>query len=452
MELSHSFGKGAPAVRVTRGAAETTVSKPVLSWHIAERAGWLIARILREGEPFGKENIAMVVDGSNSRRQFLKVATAASATRILGANDRVRLGIIGTGGRGQHLIRMAKQAGGVEWVAVCDAWDQRRAQGRELIGQAVDEFTDYRALLDRKDIDGVIVATLDHWHSRMAADACRAGKDVFVEKPMTSLPMQGHDVVKAQRESGRIVQVGVQQRSLAHFIEAKQRFFDSGLIGKVNLVRTVWNANRGYLTPVPPGMERQPEGLNWEAVLGWLPRIPWDPKRYFNRFAYWDFSTGGQTGGLFVHMVDVVHWFLNLRRPLSAVALGGVYRYDDGRDTPDNINFIVDYRENLNVTFEATITDLLPQESADIVFFGSGGRLNIFRYGYRFLPAGGGATITSGPSAEVAHMANWLACMKTRKQPNANAVDGHYSAMACHIGNLAYQEKARVTWDARWDV
>jgi predicted dehydrogenase len=134
-------------------------------------------------------------------------------------------------------------------------------------------------------------------------------------------------------------------------------------------------------------MEQKPPGLDWDAVLGWLPKIPWDPKRYFNRFAYWDFATGGQTGGLFVHMVDVVHWFLKIRRPESAVALGGIYRYNDGRDTPDNVNFILDYPEKINVTFEATITDLIGRESADIVFMGSGGRLNIFRSGYRFLPA-----------------------------------------------------------------
>lgn len=390
-----------------------------------------------------------------TRRAFVG-ATAASAARVLGANDRIRLGIIGTGGRGSHLIRMAKAAGvdRVQWVAVCDAWDRRRDEAATLIGTPVEKLADYRALVDRKDIDGVVVATLDHLHAQMTVEACRAGKDVFVEKPMTSLPMQGHEVVKAVRETKRVVQVGVQQRNLAHFAEAKQRFFDSGRIGQVNMVRTIWNANGGYLTPVPPGMEKKPAGLDWDAVLGWLPKIPWDPKRYFNRFAYWDFATGGQTGGLFVHMVDVVHWFLNIRQPASAVALGGIYRYDDGRDTADNVNFILDYPQNLNVTFEATITDLIGKESADIVFFGTGGRLHIFRYGYRFLPAGDpkAPEITAGPSPEPAHMGNWLDCIRSRKEPNATAVEGHYGAMACHIGNMAYQQKARVTWKKEWDV
>jgi predicted dehydrogenase len=387
-----------------------------------------------------------------SRRAF--VATAASAARVLGANDRVRLGIIGAGGRGTHLMNMANQAGGIEWVVVCDAWDVRRRQAQEKLGSSVAEVADYRQILERKDVDGVIVASLDHWHSRMTVAACQAGKDVFVEKPMTSLPMQGLEVVKAVRETKRVVQVGVQQRSMAHFIEAKQRFFESGTIGKVHMVRTVWNANNGYLTPVPPGMEQKPAGLDWPSVLGWLPQIPWDPKRYFNRFAYWDFATGGQTGGLFVHMVDVVNWYTGIAAPKSAVALGGIYQYDDGRDTADNVNFILDYDKpvKLNVTFEATITDMLPKESADIVFYGEGGRLNIFRAGYRFLPAGGGPAVTAGSSPEVAHMANWLDCLRTRKQPNANVVDGHYAAMACHVGNIAYRDKRRVEWRKEWDV
>lgn len=386
-----------------------------------------------------------------SRRAFVAGFSAASAARVAGASDRVRLGIIGAGGRGSYLMRAANQVGGMEWVAVCDAWDQRRARARKLAGKPVEQYGDYRRLLERKDVDAVIVATLDHLHSRIASEACRAGKDVYVEKPMTSLPMQGHALVKAVRETGRIVQVGTQQRSMAHFIEAKQRFFDSGRIGKVHMVRTVWNNNGGYLTPVPPGMERKPEGLDWDACLGWLPRIPWDPKRYFNRFAYWDFATGGQTGGLFVHWVDVAIWYLGLRAPSAAVALGGIYQYNDGRDTPDNINGVVEYPERLTVSFEASLTDHVRKENDDILFMGTGGRLSITRRGYRFMPQEG-EEIRSAGSREEAHMANWLECVRSRKQPNADVVAGHYSAMACHIMNMAYRERARIVWRKEWDV
>ncbi|MGO9242828.1 MAG: Gfo/Idh/MocA family protein [Bryobacteraceae bacterium] len=388
-----------------------------------------------------------------SRRTFFAgAATAAGALRVAAASDRVRLGLIGCGGRGKHLVHMAKLAGGAEFVAVADAWDQRMSEGEKAIEAPVQRYKDYRALLDRKDIDAVIVATTDHHHAHISVDACRAGKDVYVEKPMTSLPMQGHGMVAAVQHYNRILQVGVQQRSTEPFLAAKKAYVDTGRLGKVHMVRTVWNANGGYLEKPPAGMETKPADLDWDMWLGWLPKIPWDPKRYFNRFSYWDISTGGQTGGLFVHMVDVAHWYLNLTRPLSAVALGGIYEYDDGRDTPDNINFILDYPGGLNITFEATITDLLPPESADIVFYGEGGRLNIFRGHCRFLPAGGGPAETQPSGPEQTHMGNFLACVKSRQTPNANVVDGHYGSMACHIGNIAYKEGRRIEWDPRWDV
>jgi predicted dehydrogenase len=388
-----------------------------------------------------------------SRRTFFAgAATAAGALRVAAAGDRVRLGLIGCGGRGKHLVHMAQLAGGAEFVAITDAWDQRMDEAEKAIGTPVQRYKDYRALLERKDLDAVIVATTDHHHAHISVDACHAGKDVYVEKPMTSLPMQGHGMVAAVKQTNRILQVGVQQRSIEPFLAAKKAFIDTGRLGKVHLVRTFWNANGGYLEKPPAGMETKPAGLDWDMWLGWLPRIPWDPKRYFNRFSYWDISTGGQSGGLFVHMVDVVHWYLGLTKPLSAVALGGIYEYDDGRDTPDNINFILDYPGGLNVTFEATITDMLPEDSADIVFFGEGGRLNIFRHRARFLPANRGPAETLQPGPEFPHMGNFLACVRSRQTPNASVVDGHYGAMACHIGNIAYKEGQRVMWDPRWDV
>src|SRR5919107_1594625 len=137
-----------------------------------------------------------------SRRTFVASAlTAASSARVLGANDRIRLGIVGSGSRGQYLMRVANQVGGIEWIAICDAWNQRREEAALVAGKDVAKAGDYRRVLDRNDIDGVIVATWDHMHSRIAAAACRAGKDVYVEKPMTSLPMQGHDLVRAVLET-----------------------------------------------------------------------------------------------------------------------------------------------------------------------------------------------------------------------------------------------------------
>jgi len=380
--------------------------------------------------------------------------TAVSSGRVLGANGRIRLGVIGSGARAQHLTQQVNQLDGFEWVAVSDVWVQRSDQWEQKAGTTVKKYSDYRELLDREDVDGVIVGTFDHVHAQITIDACRAGKDVYVEKPMTSLPDQGSQVVQTVRETKRIVQVGMQQRSMPYFVEAKERFIDSGRIGDVHMVRTIWNKNAGYTVKVPPGMESKPSDLDWNACLAWLPKIPWDPKRYFNRFAYWDFATGGMTGGLFVHMVDVAHWYLNLSKCEAAAGLGGIYHFTDGRDTPDNINLVVTYPNRVNITFEASITDLAGREVTDIVFMGTGGRLSIFRNGYSFITRGGDEEISHkgsyGSSKE--HLANWLECMRSRRRPNATEIDGHYSAMACHMGNLAYQTKSCVNWKKEWDV
>jgi hypothetical protein len=153
-------------------------------------------------------------------------------------------------------------------------------------------------------------------------------------------------------------------------------------------------------------------------------------------------------------MVDVVHWFLNLQRPTAAVAAGGIYLYNDGRDTPDNVNLAVEYPEKLNVTFEATLTDMIPAGAADIVFMGTGGRLNIFRWGYKFVPSKENAQLgeIAAGGTEDHHMANWLDCIRTRKQPNADVVAGHYSSTACHLGNIAYQRRNWAVWQKEWDV
>ena len=157
----------------------------------------------------------------NRRTFVLSAASAASAANASGANTRIRLGIIGSGARGQYLMRHVNEAGGAEWVAVADVYNARRGQAQRVAGEAMEQYSDYRRLLERKDIDAVIIAAPDHWHARMLLDAVGAGKDVFCEKPMTSSPMQGHAVVKAVKASGRIVQIGTQQRSLPIFREAK---------------------------------------------------------------------------------------------------------------------------------------------------------------------------------------------------------------------------------------
>ena len=401
-----------------------------------------------------------------SRRLFLAASafSAARARPVLGANDRVRVGVIGTGSRGKYLMKRTAETDQVAWVAVCDIYDKRRAEAVELAGSRVESYLDYRQLLERNDIDAVIIATPDHWHAQMTVDACRAGKDVYVEKPMTAKPKEGLAVVKAAREHKRIVQVGVQQRSGPHYLEVKEKVIDPGLLGKVGLVRTWYNSNRGYLYKPPPGMEKKPSGLNWQRYLGPLKKIPWDPKRYFNRFAYWDISTGGQIGGLYVHLIDTVHWYLNIDKPSATVAGGGIYEFPDGRDSPDVINMIAEYPEKLNATFEAEvltagITNEVP--TAGMEFHGAGGILTVYRdkwkYGYCYVPnpKHSKAAAITGPhfTADAKpHIENWLECIRTRQRPRADEVSGHYSAVACHMGMMAYRQRKRIRWNRNWEV
>jgi len=391
---------------------------------------------------------------SFTRRGFVSM-TAASAARVMGANDRIRLGVIGVGGRGRYLMSNALKTRGdqIQFVAVADAWDVQCQRARQVVGAPLDMYEDYRRVLDRKDVDAVIIATWDNTHCRIAVDACEAGKDLYVEKPMTLHPMEGHRIVRAVREHKRILQTGTQQRSYPHFQEAKERFVDSGALGKVTMVRCIWNGNAAYRNQAPPpGYEQKPEGLNWDLCQGDLPKVPWNPKRYFNHYVYWDYSTNAMMGGLFVHMVDVVHDYLRVLKPLAAVCLGGIYLDKQDRDTADNISAIVEYPGGLLVTFEGNVTDMIPEEAQNIVFMGTKGRLSIFRWGYRFQPAERGAPpITSGPTPEL-HVADWLDAIRARRKPLCDEIAGHYSAMACHICNIAYREQRRIEWRAEWDV
>ncbi|MEK7408055.1 MAG: Gfo/Idh/MocA family oxidoreductase [Acidobacteriota bacterium] len=388
----------------------------------------------------------------NTRRSFLTGGvTALSASRILGANERIRVGMIGTGGRGAfHTMNLARREE-VEVVAACDVWRTRAERACEKAGIKAVVVQDHRQVLDRKDVDAVVIAVTDHWHTPILLDALRAGKDAFLEKPMTYRIEEGHEIVKAVRQSGRVVQVGTQQKSGPHFLEAKERFFDSGKIGKVALVRTWWIANRGYLRRPPAGFVHDPKDLDWNRYLGRAPKRPFDAQRYFGWYAYADYSTG-QPGGLLVHTADVAHMMLGLSAPSAVVASGGMYEFSSDRDTPDTISILAEYPEKVVVTFDATQSSI--RDIVDCEFHGSGGVLNIFRYGYVFRPAEKGAppVEVKGPPADPPHMTNFLNAVRSRRQPNCDVVYSHYLSMVCHMGNLAYEKRRRVEWKPSWHV
>jgi len=400
----------------------------------------------------------------SSRRGFLRAAaaTAASYGRVSGANDRIRLGVIGTGPRGQYLMKEIGRTGSVEFVAVCDVYSVRRDAAAGIAGGGVKTYSDHRQLLDHKDIDAVVVATPDHWHSAVAVDALKAGKDVYVEKPMVHYPKDGQAIVKAVRENKRVLQVGMQARAIPHYQEARMKFVESGAMGKIALARAWYDSNRGYILTAPPGMEAKPEGLDWDRWLGPGPRVPWNPEIYFSPYK-WLHYDGGMIMGIGIHQIDSVHQFLKLTSPAAAVAGGGVYVNQDGRDTPDVVNLILEYPEKVNVTFEAEIATAGKKVGsyAGIEFRGVGGVLTVLRYdsqlGYRYAPhpenSQTPSAVAPGDPSNAEHIVkNWLECIRTRQKPVANEEAGYYSAMACFMANQAFQKKARIEWNPAWDL
>src|SRR5512134_1022539 len=250
---------------------------------------------------------------SVDRRQFIQTtaaataATALSYSRILGANERVRLGLIGCGSRGVGNMNNFLKLGTVDVTALCDVYGAQIEQARKSATGAK-SFADHRQVLDMKDLDAVIVAVPDHWHKAITIDALNAGKDVYVEKPLTLRIDEGPDIVKAARVSGRVCQVGMQQRSGAHYLQAKREYFDTGKLGKITYVRTWWHGNGFHLRRAPASLQTQPADLDWARFVGPLRWREYDPQQYYNWRAYLDYG-GGQITDLFTHWIDVVHMF-----------------------------------------------------------------------------------------------------------------------------------------------
>jgi predicted dehydrogenase len=296
-------------------------------------------------------------------------------------------------------------------------------------------------------VDAVVIGTPDHWHARMVVDALRAGKDVYVEKPLAHTIEEGRSIVRAAKETGRVVQVGLQQRSGPHYQRAKREYFDSGRMGKVGYVRTWWNGNASRL--LDPAQNRRPEGLDWEAWQGPARRRPFQA-RYFYQWRQYAAYGEGMVGDLFTHWVDVVHWYMGEDLPKAATAMGGIHHFPDGRDWPDHVHLLLEYPGGWHCSYEGSIAP--GARGAGIEFNGTGGRLLIDRGQYTFTPAEQNATpetVRFTGDQTVEHVQNFLASVRARSAPNSDALSGHRSTLAAHLGNLAYLRRRRVELDAR---
>jgi len=384
------------------------------------------------------------------RRAFLgaTAVTALSYSRVMGANERIQLGLIGCGERGRGDLGNFVRTDTVNVTALCDIYETNIEAGKKVANNSgLKTFADHRKLLETPGLDAVLIAVPDHWHSRIAIDALNAGKDVYVEKPLTLKIEEGPEVVKAARINNRICQVGMQQRSGQHYLKAKQEYMDTNKLGKITLARTWWHGNTYHLRKAPASLATQPSNLDWAHFLGPVKWRDWDPQQYWNWRAYLDFG-GGQVTDLFTHWIDVVHMFMGKDIPIAASAAGGVYNYKDGRTAPDTINVLLEYPSEFTATFEATLVPGIRGEGVELC--GTEGKLYIDRGHYTFTPAGRGAQpvdVKAFSNLDLDHIKNFLDCVKSRKLPNGDVLIGHRSAQASHLGNISYMQKRRIDFD-----
>lgn len=383
------------------------------------------------------------------RRTFL-MTTAAAQMRILGANDRLRAGIIGSGGRGRYLIGQFKEVG-AELAAVCDVYEPNLQAGVKEASTGARSFRDYRRLLDEKSIDVVIVATPDHWHARMVIDAVEAGKDVYVEKPLAHKIDEGFQIVEAVERTRRIVQVGTQRRSAKLFLEAK-KIMESAQTGEIRLVTSAWYNNQSSLN------QRQLAGdLDWKQWLGTAPSRPLDPSRFFNWYWFWDYS-GGLLVGQAAHIIDCIQWFMNSSAP-SAVTCTGNRPELPGTEVPETANVTVEYAANYLVVFTLgyramhynAFNDQLQQ------FHGNKARFDVGRESYALYPETN--DLEMRPSMErkspgsfnfatMSHIRNFLECIASRKQPNASVETGQATNIVLSMAMESYRTGRRIRWNA----
>lgn len=371
--------------------------------------------------------------------------TAASYSRVPGANDRVNLGVIGCGGRGKYVMGMFQNNAAVHVAAVCDVYAQRVDLALQK-AQGAKSFGDHRKLLEMSGLDAVYIATPDHWHAATAIDALNAGKDVYVEKPLTLRIEEGPPIVKAARVNNRICQVGMQRRSNPAYLQAKREFIDTKKLGKITLARTWWHGNTAHLQKAPSELAQKPSNLDWSRYLGQVKWRDWDPQQYWNFRAYLEFG-GGQVTDLFTHWIDMVHMYMGRDIPTSAVAAGGIYYYKDGRTAPDTVNVALEYPGDFNATFDATLVPSVTGTGMELC--GTEGRLLVTnQIEFHSLEKGAPPEAIAFKGNDVQyHVDNFIDCIRTRKLPNADVMIGHRSAQASHLGNIAYVEKRRIKFD-----
>lgn len=414
-----------------------------------------------------------------NRRDFFKVAGAAALTtnlftgNVKGANDRVAAAFIGMGKMGRSNLHFAMRQENLVPVAVCDVFQRNLDWAVRDSKNQAKPIKDFREILADKSVDVVCISTPDHWHPYMTIEACKAGKDVYVEKPICTVVDEGTKMVQAARKYNRVVQAGTMQRSAKHFQKAVE-IVQSGVLGDITFVRT-WNYGHAKQEGIgnPPDAD-PPETLDWDMWLGPAPKRQYnanrfgvDPKdRYFSTFRwFWDYA-GGMMTDWGVHWLDIVQMAYKEAMPNSITALGGKFYLQDNRETPDTLQVTYEY-PNFIATYEnrEANSQSMFKKSGGILFCGTNGTMFLDRSGYQIVPEMkmkrppepgekpevepmmAEAEEKSSDSGNANHWANFLECVRTRQKPISDIETCQRSTSTCLLGNVSLRSKVRVDWD-----
>jgi predicted dehydrogenase len=432
----------------------------------------------------------------NNRRQFLKASGAALAASavswnassyaaILGANDRVRVGVVGCGDRMKGslipaFLEHSKELN-FQFVAISDLWNRRREEGvayiQKLGGGTVDTVRNNDELYARKDVDAVLIATADFQHALHGVEAVEAGRDAYVEKPTAHTMEDARKFRAAVHKTGKIVQVGTQRRSTPSYQKAAE-YIKSGAFGDIVMVEMSWNVNQ-------PGRWRRPdvvpllkeEDTDWKRYLLNRPRVPFDARKYLEFRLFWPYSSGIPDQWL-VHQIDTVHWFTGLPHPRSVVANGGIYLWKDGRENWDTMTAVFDYGplDDLTKGFQVQYTSRFTNSAGGVreLYYSNGGMIDMDKQ--TVTPTGGlsarsaaemkmkpnllpsfslvehaeGASTSADTGRDPqtsANMRNWMECVRSRKTPNASIEAGYSHSIALCMNVAAIQTGQKVTFD-----
>ncbi len=417
-----------------------------------------------------------------TRRDFTKTAAVASATalsasRVYGANERLRIGFIGLGNRGDQVLSAFLEHKDCDVTALCDIYQPYVDFAAKKTGGTPKQFSDYRKLIAEKDIDAVVIVTPDHWHALQTVEACAAGKDVYCEKPLSMCVAEGRAMVRAARNNKRIVQCGIQRMS-STFCQEAAEIIRSGGIGKVTAVRAFHVQNEWPKGIGNPTDEKPPEGFDWEKWLGPAPAKKYNKNHTFYRFRWFYDYSGGQLTNFGVHYLAQIQASLGKDAPKSVVALGGKFANFDNREVPDTMEVLWHYPGDTLVTFSQFNATGAPPAAkpCEIEFRGTTGTMYFRTNGYEIVPevvtnnefaartpldrtiekgwrVGAKpqieAKMVSGKILDADHARNFLDCVKSRKTPTCDVEYGHRCTTAALIANIAHRTKTYLEWDAK---